>query len=155
MSGCFDQEHCGWRDLPRYFVWVAVLLGILIFEGSTNGPERRAGGAVLQALATLALVAIFFGWTMHFLLAGRVPWRFVIRPALLTALLWVGFAFFSSAYFSSVVIDDSKTYGAIGVVFTFLTGFILIGGVIVLGAAGGAVWHQRTGHKRGDLPNDA
>ena len=36
------------------------------------------------------------------------------------------------------------TLGAIGVVFTFLTWFILIGGVIVLGAAVGAVWQQRT-----------
>ena len=43
-----------------------------------------------------------------------------------------------------MIIDDSKTYGTIGVVFTFLSWFILIGSVIVLGAAFGAVWQQRT-----------
>ena len=74
-----------------------------------------------------------------------MPWRSVIRPALLTGLLWVGLAVFSSFYFSSTVIDDSKTFGAIGVVFSLLTWFIFIGFVIVLGAAGGAVWQQRKG----------
>jgi uncharacterized BrkB/YihY/UPF0761 family membrane protein len=46
-----------------------------------------------------------------------------------------------------VLIDDSKTYGTIGVVFTFLSWFILIGVVIVLGAACGAVWQKRTEEK--------
>jgi hypothetical protein len=56
------------------------------------------------------VATIFFAWTMHFLLAG------------------------------SVIIDDSKTSGTIGVVVTFLSWFILIGSVVVLGAACGAVW---------------
>lgn len=139
----FDQEHRGWRNLPRHLAWVGVLLGVVVFDAVTTGPERRAAGPVVQGLITFLVVGIFFAWTMHFLLAGRVTWRRVIRPALITALLWVAFAFFSSAYFSSVVVDDSRTYGSIGVVFTFLTWFILIGTVIVLGAAGGAVWLHR------------
>ena len=139
----FDQEHRGWRDLPRYLAYVGILFGVLIVEGSISGSERRAAGTVGQALLTFVVVTIFFGWTMHFLLAGRVTWRLVIRPALFTALLSVALAFFSSAYFSSVIIDDSRTYGTIGVVFTFLTWFILIGSVVVLGAAFEAVWRQR------------
>jgi membrane protein len=72
-----------------------------------------------------------------------VPWRRVIGPALVTALPWLGLAFFSSAYFSSLLIDGSRTSGTIGVVFTLLTWFILIGSVIVLGAGCGAVWQRR------------
>ena len=140
----FDQQHRGWRDFPRYVVWVAIVLGLLIADGFVNRPERRATGPVLQAFMTFVVAMIFFGWTMHFLLDGRVPWRLFIRPALVTAILWVALGLFSSVYFSPMVIDDSKTYGAIGVVFTFLTRFILIGSVIVLGAALGAVWQQRT-----------
>jgi membrane protein len=140
----FDQKHRGWRDIPRYVAWVAIVLVLLIVEGLINRPERRAAGPVVQALTAFVVATLFFGWTMHFLLDGRVPWRLFIRPALLTAILWVALGFFSSLYFSSVIIDDSKTYGTIGVVFTFLTWFILIGGVIVLGAACGAVWQQRT-----------
>ena len=139
----FQREHRGWRDLPRYVAWVAIVLGLLIADRVINGPERRAAGPVVQALTTFVVGTVFFGWTMHFLLDGRVPWRLFIRPALLTAILWVALGFFSSVFFSSAIIDDSKTYGAIGVVFTFLTWFVLIGVVVVLGAACGAVWQQR------------
>jgi membrane protein len=140
----FDQDPRGWRDFLRYVVWVVVLLWLLVAEASVRGPER-AIGVVVQALLTFGVATVFFVWTMHFLLAGRVPWRRLVRPALVTALLWMALAFFSSLYFSATVIDDSKTYGTIGVVFTFLTWFMLIGGVIVLGAAAGAVWETRRG----------
>jgi membrane protein len=141
----FAQERRGWRDLPRYVVWVAVVLGLLAAEGIIDHPERRVAGPVVQTLLTFVIATIFFFWTMHFLLDGRVPWRRFVRPALVTAVLWVALAFFSSLFFSTTVIDDSKTYGTIGVVFTFLTWFILIGSVIVLGAACGAVWEAKGG----------
>src|ERR1700756_4832458 len=140
----FDQKHRGWSDFPRYAAWAAIALGLLIADGFVNNPERRVAGTVGQAFMTFVVATVFFAWTMHFLLDGRVPWRLFIRPALLTAILWVALGFFSSLYFSSVIIDDSKTYGTIGVVFTFLTWFILIGSVVVLGAAGGAVWQRRS-----------
>jgi membrane protein len=139
----FEQAHRGWRDFPRYVIWALVLFAILIADAGVDGPDRRAGGAVIQALVTFVVVALFFLWTMHFLLDGRVPWRHLVRPALVTALLWLAFGFFSSVYFSTTILDDSKTYGTIGAVFTFLTWFIVIGYVIVLGAAAGAVWQRR------------
>jgi membrane protein len=139
----FEQEHRGWCDFPRFIGWVFALLGVLIIDGAIDKPERAAFGAVVQGVLGFLVVAAFFAWTMHFLLAGRVSWRRVIEPALATALLWTGFAVFSSLYFSSVVIDDNRLYGAIGVVFTLLTWFILIGGVIILGATFGAVWQRR------------
>ena len=108
-----------------------------------------AAGPAAQGLLGFVVVTVLFGWTMHFLLAGRVPWRFVVRPALVSGLLWVVFSVSSSVYFSTTVVDDSKTYGTIGVVFTFLSWFMLIGFVIVLGAAGGATWQQRANRRAG------
>ena len=140
----FDQPHRGWRELPRYVAWVvAIVLGILVVDGSINKPIRNDAGPVAQVVLTLVLAVLFFAWTMHFLLAGSVRWRLLVRAALVTAVLWVALGLFSSLYLSPTMIDDSKTYGTIGVVFTFLTWFILIGGVIVLGAAIGAVWERR------------
>ena len=140
----FDQQHHP-RDFLRHVIWVGVFLVAVIAEVVIGGAVRTAAGRVAQGILGFVVVTVLFGWTMHFLLGGRVPWRSVIRPALLTGLLWVGLAVFSSFYFSSTVIDDSKTFGAIGVVFSLLTWFIFIGFVIVLGAAGGAVWQQRKG----------
>jgi membrane protein len=139
----FGQDHRGWRDLPRYLVWVAVLLGALIADGAIRHPLEAVGGPALEALVGFVALTIFFGWTMHFLLAGHTPWRATVRPAFVTALLWIGLALFSSAYFSSAIVTDSRLYGTIGVVFSLLTWFIAIGAVIVLGAVAGVVWQER------------
>lgn len=140
----FDQEHRGRRDFPRLLVWVVAMLGVLILQAAIERPVRTAVGPVVQVLVRFVVATTFFGWTMRFLLAGRAPWRVLIRPAIVTAVLWLGLALFSSLYFSSVVISDSKEYGTIGVVFTLLTWFILVGFVFVLGAACGALWQQRS-----------
>src|ERR1700739_1746299 len=42
----FAQEHRGWRDLPRYIAYVAILLAVLVAEGGLSGAERRAAGPV-------------------------------------------------------------------------------------------------------------
>jgi membrane protein len=139
----FGQEPRGWRDFPRFLTWVAALLGALVSESIAGRHVRDLGGIPLYAGVSLAVLTLFFGWTMHFLLAGRVPWRAVVRPAFVTALLWLGLAGFSAAYFSSAVVSDSRLYGTIGVVFSLLTWFIAIGAIIVLGAVVGVVWQER------------
>jgi membrane protein len=145
----FGQQHRGWRDVLRFVTWVGVLFGVLVTETVISGPVRAGGGPLAQGLVTYAGTAAFFWWTMHFLLAGRVPWRRLVHAAMLTALFWIGLDLFSSAYFSSAIISDSRLYGTIGVVFSLLTWFIAIGAVIVLGAVGGATWDQRKGRSRG------
>jgi membrane protein len=139
----FEQERRGWRDVPRFVAWILALLGVLIAEGSYDDPLRSAAGPVARALVSFAVTTVFFWWTMHFLLAGRVPWRELLRSAIVTALFWLGFALFSSLYFSSAIISEDKLYGTIGVVFILMTWFIAIGAVVVLGAVVGATWQGR------------
>ena len=146
----FGQQHRGWRDALRFLTWAGVLFGVLVAESIISGPVRAAGGPVAQGLVTYAGTAAFLWWTMHFLLAGRVPWRRLLRAAVVTALLRFGLGLVSSVYFSSAIISDSRLYGTIGVVFTLLTWLIAIGAVIVLGAVAGATWDQRKGRSRGN-----
>ena len=139
----FGQPHRGWRDVLRFLTWAGVLFGVLVAESILSSPVHAAGGAVAQGLVSYAGTAAFFWWTMHFLLAGRVPWHRLIHAAILTALFWIGLELLSSVYFSAAIVSDSRLYGTIGVVFSLLTWFIAIGAVIVLGAVGGATWDQR------------
>ena len=139
----FGQRHRGWKDAPRFVTWAGVLFGVLVAESVISGPVRATAGPVGQGLVSYVGVAAFFGWTMHFLLAGRVHWRHLVCPAILTALLWIGLELFSAAYFSSAIISDSSLYGTIGVVFSLMIWFTAIGAVIVLGAVAGATWNQR------------
>jgi membrane protein len=138
VKGGDEQQHRGWRDAPRFLTWAGVLFGVLVTGSVISKTVHAAGGPVAQGLVTYAGTAAFFWWTMHFLLAGRVPLRRLIRAAMVTALFWIGLELFSSAYFSATIISDSRLYGTIGVVFTLLTWFIAIGAVIVLGAVAGA-----------------
>ena len=149
----FDQEPRGWRDIPRFVVWVVVLLGALVVEGTISHPVRTTTGPVIEGLLRFFGALLFFWWTMHFLLAGRASWHALIRPALVTAVLWLALAVFSSISLSSTIVSDSKLYGTIGVVFTLLTWFILVATVLVLGAAFGAVWQRRKG--QGFTPADS
>src|SRR4051812_13127358 len=140
----FEQAPRGWRDIGRFLVWVAVLAAVLV----AGGLARSGLDIVLVRVVSLVLGTAFFWWSMHFLLAGRVAWRALARPALLTGIFWVGLSIFASAVFSSTIVSDSRLYGTVGVVFTLLTWFIAIGAVVVLGAVAGATWEARRGASR-------
>jgi len=144
----FGQQHRGWKDVPRFAAWVGVLFGVLVAESLITNAVHATIGPVGLGVLTCAGVAAFFWWTMHFLLAGRVSWRLLLRPAILTALFWIGLELFSSVYFSASIVSDSRLYGTIGVVFSLMIWFTAIGAVIVLGAVAGATWNQHKGHSR-------
>jgi len=147
-----QTDRCAYACGPLA-AWAGVLFGVLVADSVISDLVRAVGGPVAQGLVTYAGVAAFFWWTMHFLLAGRVSWRLLLRPAILTALFlfWIGLELFSSFYFSASIISDSRLYGTIGVVFSLMIWFIAIAAVIVLGAVAGATWNQHKGHSR--VPN--
>jgi membrane protein len=140
----FDQPPLsrgeGWL---RCTVWVVVISGVLIADGAIDTALRRDAGSGVFGLVEFVLFTLLFWWSVHFLLAGRESWRAVRPAAIATGLFWVGLGVFAAFYFSTTIVDDSKTYGTIGVTFTLVTWFIAIGAVISLGAVAGAVWHKR------------
>jgi membrane protein len=138
----FGLPHRGWQDALRLAAWAGVLFGVLVAESVVSDPVRAVVGPIGQGLVTSAGVFGFFWWTMHFLLAGRVRWRRLVRPAILTALCWIALELFSAAYFSTAIVSDSRLYGTIGVVFSLMIWFTAIGIVIVLGAVAGETWNQ-------------
>jgi len=140
----FHQEHRGLRGLYRLPVWVIALCLVMVAESMAGRPVRdAAGGVVLAELVTFAIMTPFYWWSMHFLLAGRVPWRALLPAAIATGAFFAGLGIFSKFYFSSTIISDSRTYGAIGAVFGILTWFVAIGAVLILGAVAGAAWYHR------------
>jgi membrane protein len=145
----FGQEARGWRNLPRGIAWIGVVLALLVFDGVINGPVKHDAGPAVLDIVGLVTTTVFFWWTLHFLLSGRVRWRRLVRPAITSGVLWLAFGFFSSVYFSPILTSDSHTYGTIGVVFSLLTWFFLIGAIVVLGAVVGAAWQAHAEHDPG------
>jgi membrane protein len=146
----FSQQHRGWKDAHRFAAWVGVLFCVLVAESVISKPVHATAGPVGEGLVIYAGVSAFFWWTMHFLLAGRVRWRRLLRPAILTGAFWMGLELVSAVYFSSAIVSDSRLYGTIGVVFSFMIWFIAIGAVIVLGTVAGATWNVRKRRSKAD-----
>ena len=139
----FGQEHHGWRDLPRYLLWFAVVLAMGAADAATGAKAHGLAQEIVQGAVTFLAAGAFFTWTIWFLLHGQVPFRDVVPSALATGALWLLLAAASPAYFGPMIVDDTQSFGTIGAVLVFLTWFVLIAGVIVLGAALGAVWLNR------------
>jgi membrane protein len=144
----FDQGHPRRGNLLRWLLWIAALCIWLGFDIVVNAATQGLwGGWVLDGLAALTASIGFFWWSMHLLLSGRLPWRTLLVPAVVTAVLWVVLEVFGALYFSSSITKDSRLYGAIGGVFSLITWFIAIDVVVVVGALAGDVgrsrWHRR------------
>jgi membrane protein len=141
----FGQDHRGLRDLYRLLTWIVALCVVMVAVSLAERPvASAAAGGWLAPLVDVAIMTPFFWWTMHFLLAGRVPWRTLLPSAIIIGVFFGGLGVFSRFYFSQTIISDSKTYGAIGAIFGIMTWFIAIGAVIILGAVAGATWEDRT-----------
>jgi len=139
----FHQPHRGPRNLFRLLAWIVVLCVAVAVESVAERPvSSAAAGGWLAPLVTVAILTPFAWWTMHFLLAGRVPWLRLLPSAIFTGVFFGGLGVFSKFYFSETIISDSKTYGTVGAIFGIMTWFIAIGAVIILGAVAGVAWED-------------
>jgi membrane protein len=145
----FELPRRGMRDVHRLLGWVLFVCLFSWGAGLLGGPIRNASaGPVLLGLVSYFSLTLFFWWTMHFLLAGRVPWRDLLPSALATAFCWIGLGVFSKYYFSSTIISNNRIYGTIGVIFALLSWLIAIAVVILLGGVAGVVWREWRSERR-------
>jgi len=123
---------------------VVAVTAFVIVDRVMSGPLRdEPAGRLELGLANLTMLVLFFWWSMHFLQAGRRPWRELFVGAFATGVFWIGLGVFASLYFPGTIGSDSRLYGPIGVIFSLVTWFIAIGAVIALGAVVGASWEAR------------
>ena len=141
----FEHSPLTWaQGWLRCTIWIVTVAAVAIGDASVGKTLRDGpGGPAVMALVQAVGFTLFFWWSIHFLLAGREPWRRVARAAIITAVFWVGLGVFAAFYFSSTIVDDSQTYGTIGVTFTLVSWFIAMGAVLTLGAVTGATWQRR------------
>ena len=97
----------------------------------------------LAGLASFTLLSVFFWIGMHLLLAGRVRYRKLIVPSIVTAVFFLGLGAFSAAFLSDAIIANNKEYGPIGVVFIMMTWLLAAGVVFILGPIVGVALQER------------
>jgi membrane protein len=141
----YDQPapHGGLAQLARKLVWVAGFLAYLALEVLVGRQVGPTGGHVLIFVCEFAIAVIFWWWTVHFLLLGRIGWRVLFPAAVATGFCLTGLAVFSALLFSGSVISGEKSYGPIGAVMVLLYYLIGAGVCLLLGAVFGRTWNER------------
>ena len=146
------------RQLARKLVWVAGLLAYLWLEVEVGERTGPAGGHLLTFVCEFAIAVLFWWWTVHFLLNGRIGWRALLPAALATGFCLTGLAVFSLLLFSGSITSGQKSYGPIGVALVLLYYLIGAGVCLLLGAVFGRTWnesHQPPHSTRSDSQTNA
>lgn len=149
----FQLKPRGMRNLPRELAWLAFVIGTSLIASRVAPAIHGAVGPFVYVLG-VAVVALFWWFSMWLLLAGRVRWRVLLPAAIATAICWIGMEVAFALTFSSSIISDNKKYGSIGVVFALMSYLIAIGVVIILGAVFGVVWQERKHPEQTDGSSD-
>jgi membrane protein len=139
-----QQPRRQWlHQLVDRFIWLG---GVLIYLGTQEFIAiqlAHTGARIPAYAASFGLAIIFYWWTIHTLLLGKVSWRDVFPAALATALCVTGLNVFSALFFSGQIVSSATDYGPIGVVMVILSYFIGFGVCIHLGAIIGRMWNER------------
>jgi membrane protein len=125
-----------WLVGAVFYIWLEVVIG------SQTGP---LGGRLLIYLGALVVATLFWWWTVHILLYGRIGWRALFPTGLATGICLTGLGVFSALLFSNTIISDHNSYGPIGVMMGLLSYCIGFGVCLHLGAVGGRMWSERHG----------
>ncbi|HTW14041.1 MAG TPA: hypothetical protein VMF51_02870 [Nocardioides sp.] len=93
----------------------------------------------LWLIAKTAIAAAVWWWSMHVLLSGRVGWRPLLFPALLTGVAVVAYSAGSTLVMPRYATASGEQFGTIGLVLAVATWLVGFGGVMVVAAVVGRV----------------
>jgi membrane protein len=142
----YDQPpaHKWTRQLADRLLWLVGLVIYLVAQDfAWTRVEKVDTGRVLFYVVTFGLALVFYWWTPHVLLLGRVPWRRLFPTGVATAVCITGLGAFSALLFSAQIVSSSRDYGTIGVVMILLSYLIGFGVCLHLGAVLGRMWNDR------------
>ena len=142
----FDQPPAtNWsRQLTNRSIWLGGLVVYLAVQDFSWTQLKQAGAArVTTYIATFILALVFYWWTPHVLLMGRLTWRQLFPAALATAVCVTGLGVFSALLFSGQIVSGAADYGPIGVVTVLLSYLIGLAVCLHLGAVAGRMWNER------------
>ncbi|MET9776500.1 ribonuclease BN [Streptomyces sp. NPDC006367] len=121
-----------WHRVWRQLTWVIALTAYLYQEVQTR---TALHGSVRIALST-ATGVLFFWWGQHFLLGNQIRWRDLLPGALATMVGLIGLRGFSYLVFTPLILDNTISYGTVGIVLVVESwligvGFVVFGGAMV------------------------
>ncbi|SDD60358.1 hypothetical protein [Nocardioides lianchengensis] len=128
--------------------WLLAMQGLSV----VGWLDDRVGGVALDPfwlVLRAALATVLWWWTLHLLLFGRVPWRPLLVPALVTGAAVVAYAAGSTVVMPRYATSSAQQFGTFGLVLAVATWLVGFAGVLVVSAVVGRVlvedaWVRRT-----------
>ncbi|MFJ2213892.1 YhjD/YihY/BrkB family envelope integrity protein [Streptomyces sp. NPDC101062] len=137
-----------WHTMWRHVVWLAVLVVFLVVFVNTPVTSDSLVELTLVTTGDLIGTFLFFWWSQHVLLAGRVRWRALMPGAVAIALGLLGLRVFSRVVFSPLIASNAVTYGPFGTVLVLQSWLVGVGFVVYGGALVGRLFHEHRTHLR-------
>jgi membrane protein len=132
------------RSSARQVLWVVGLCAYLVIvlyagrAGHRVGRRVHAGrpaGPVVQFVVSF----LFFWWSQHLLLGGRVAWRRILPSALSMAVGITVMVALSGLVMSGEIVTEVSDYGLVGSTFVLSVWLVLLSGVLFGGALLGQI----------------
>jgi membrane protein len=132
------------RSSARQLLWVVGLcayLVIVLYAGRAgHGVGRRVhAGRPAGPVAQFVVSFVFFWWSQHLLLGGRVAWRRILPSALSMAVGITVMVALSGLVMSGEIVTEVSDYGLVGSTFVLSVWLVLLSGVLFGGALLGQI----------------
>jgi membrane protein len=134
----FGQVLTGWPARMRRGQWLVGAAGFLWMQLLIGRRFEPLGGQASAEVVQFLLALVFWWWSLHCLLVGRVPWPELFRAGLATAICYTGVGVYIAVFASSSIVSNETAYGPIGAVMTLLVIEVGLGVALHLGAVMGA-----------------
>jgi membrane protein len=138
-EGAFSLRTLGMRNSKYGVIWLLVVSVLLILRPIVLGPLTGR----VETAASLAISALLWLVTPYFLLGRRLSWRRLLPVALLSVLGMTGVGVWSVLWMPHTIASSADQFGVIGIGFALLTWLVVIAGVLVVAATGGALISDR------------
>lgn len=147
----------GLREIARRAWWLLALLVyvvVLLYSGQVVhlAVASRPLGVVVRVVVQLLASVLFFWWSQHTLLGGRVSWRALRPGALAIATGTTVLVLVSSWVLPGQITSEVEEYGTIGAPFVLSLWLLVYSGIITGGALLGAVVYQHNTAHHGSAP---
>jgi membrane protein len=141
----YDQPpaHDWWRQLADRVLWLGGFIVYIASQEFIAIELKDVGVRIPIYLVTFVIAVVFYWWTLHVLLLGRMGWGELFPGGLATAVCLTGLSVFSSLLFSGQIVSSANDYGPIGVMMILLSWLIGIAVCLHLGAVVGRAWNER------------
>jgi membrane protein len=134
-----------WHTMWRHLIWLTSLVAYIFLSADVaRRPVYGYGvpGTFVRASIAALSAVLFFWWSQHVLLGGRVRWGPLLPGALATVIGLIGLRIFSRLVFSPLIASNTVAYGSIGTVLVVQSWLVGVGVVVFGGALVGRLLYE-------------